>query len=100
MLDLSGTDLGVGWVMGSGGWGLSGLEGDVLNFVSWAVVLPDVLDQTVSLGVGDRMVWHVGRDGSLGGRYGSLGGRDGLSCLGLDGPFLFLMGLVAWSIAI
>ena len=39
------------------------------------------------------MVWHVGRDGSL-------GGQDGLSCLGLDSPFLFLMGLVAWSIAI
>ena len=48
MLDLSGTDLGVGWVMGSGGWGLSWLEEDGLNFVNWAVVLPDVLDQTVS----------------------------------------------------
>ena len=90
MLDLSRTGLGVGWVMGSEGWGLSGLERDGLNFVNWAVVLPDVLNQTVSLGGG---VWHVGWDGSL-------GGQDGLSCLGLDSPFLFLMGLVVWSIAI
>ena len=39
------------------------------------------------------MVWHVRQDGSL-------GGWDGLSCLGLDSPFLSLMGLVAWSIVI
>ena len=53
MLNLSGTGLGVGWVMGSGGWALSGLERDGLNFINWAVVLPDVLNQTVSLGGGD-----------------------------------------------
>ena len=41
------TDLGVGRVMGSVGWGLSGLKQDGLRFVIWAVVLPDVLGQTV-----------------------------------------------------
>ena len=38
------TGLGV---MGSGGWGLSELKQDGLYCVIWAVVLPDVLNQTV-----------------------------------------------------
>ena len=34
------------------------------------------------------------------GRTAAWVARGGLSCLGLDSPFLFLMGLVAWLIVI
>ena len=47
------TDLGVGWVMDSGKWGLSGLKWNGLCFVIWAVALPDVLGQTVFTWGGD-----------------------------------------------
>ena len=61
------TGLGVGWVMGSGGWGLSGLKQDGLYFVIWAVVLPDVLNLTVFTWGWELTGLAVGRDGGPGG---------------------------------
>ena len=85
MLDLSGTGLEVGWVMGSGGWGLSGLKQDGLCFVIWAVVLPDVLNQTV-------FTWGWGLNG-LACRAGRRPGWPGCAVLfGLGQPFSFSYG--------
>ena len=94
MLDLSGLVWELAGLWALGGWGLSVLKQDGLYFVIWAVVLPDVLNQTV-------LTWGWG--------------LAGLACWVGQWPrwprvghlvwawtvlFFFLMGLVTWSIVI
>ena len=88
------TGLGVGWVMGSRGWGLSGLKQDDLYFVIWAVVLPDVLNQTV-------FTWGWGLAG-LAYQEGWRPRWPRVGSLVWAWTVLFFLrtGLVAWSIVI
>ena len=70
--------------MGFGGWRLSGLKQDGFYFVIWAIVLPDVLNQTV-FAWGWGLVWHVGRNGGLAGQGWAV-------LFGLDSSFSFSYG--------